>query len=134
MGGALLGRVVGGGRRRGRLQAAFLLDEGACDTARRLGAEARELGRELGLTALEMTGLATEGLAMVEQGEVRPGMRCLDEASAAALGGEYEEDFPVCWTCCYVIYACERVRDYERAAQWCRKVVEYASRHRCRVP
>ena len=65
---------------------------------------------------------------MVEQGEVRPGMRCLDEASAAALGGEYEEDFPVCWTCCYLIYACERVRDYERAAQWCRKVEEYSER------
>ena len=55
-------------------------------------------------------------------------MRCLDEASAAALGGEYEEDYPVCWTCCHVIYACERVRDYERAAQWCRKVDEYTER------
>jgi LuxR family maltose regulon positive regulatory protein len=109
-------------------QAAFLLDEGDSVTALRLGADARELGRALGLTALEMTGLATEGLAMVEQGDVRHGMRCLDEASAAALGGEYEEDFPVCWTCCYLIYACERVRDYERAAQWCRKVVEYSER------
>ena len=108
--------------------AAFALDEGDCDAARRLGAEARELGRSLSLVALEMMGLATEGLAMVERGEVRPGMRCLDEASAAALGGEYEEDFPVCWTCCYVIYACERVRDYERAAQWCRKVDEYTER------
>jgi ATP/maltotriose-dependent transcriptional regulator MalT len=108
--------------------AAFALDEGDCDAALRLGTEARELGRALDLVALEMMGLATEGLALVEQGEVRPGMRCLDEASAAALGGEYEEDFPVCWTCCYVIYACERVRDYERAAQWCRKVDEYTER------
>ena len=108
--------------------AAFAIDEGDSVTARRLGVEARELGRALELTALEMMGLATEGLAMVEQGEVRPGMRCLDEASAAALGGEYEEDFPVCWTCCYLIYACERVRDYERAAQWCRKVEEYSER------
>lgn len=108
--------------------AAFALDDGDCDTAHRLGVQARELGHALDLTALEMMGLATEGLAMVEQGEVRPGMRCLDEASAAALGGEYEEDFPVCWTCCYLIYACERVRDYERAAQWCRKVDEYTER------
>jgi ATP/maltotriose-dependent transcriptional regulator MalT len=108
--------------------AAFAVDDGDCVAARRLGAEARELGRALDLTALEMMGLATEGLAMVEQGEVGPGMRCLDEASAAALGGEYEEDFPVCWTCCYLIYACERVRDYERAAQWCRKVDAYTER------
>lgn len=108
--------------------AAFAIDDGDCDAARRLGTEARELGRGLRLTALEMMGLATEGLAMVELGEVAAGMRCLDEASAAALGGEYEEDFPVCWTCCYLIYACERVRDYERAAQWCRKVDEYTER------
>ena len=112
--------------------AAFAIDEGDCDAARRLGGEARELGRSLDLVALEMMGLATEGLAMVEQGEVRSGMRCLDEASAAALGGEYEEDFPVCWTCCYLIYACERVRDFERAAQWCRKVDEYTERRRIR--
>jgi ATP/maltotriose-dependent transcriptional regulator MalT len=108
--------------------AAFALDGGDSETALTLGRDARELGRGLGLTALEMMGLATEGLAMVEQGEVESGMRCLDEASAAALAGEYEEDFPVCWTCCYLIYACERVRDYDRAAQWCRKVDEYAAR------
>ena len=108
--------------------AAFALDGGDCETALRLGADARELGRALELTALEIMGLATEGLAMVERGEVGAGMRCLDEASAAALAGEYEEDFPVCWTCCYLIYACERVRDYDRAAQWCRKVDEYATR------
>ena len=72
-------------------QAGFLLDEGDSVAARALGGDARQLGRALGLTALEMMGLATEGLAMVEQGDVAPGMRCLDEATAAALGGEYEE-------------------------------------------
>jgi DNA-binding CsgD family transcriptional regulator len=55
-------------------------------------------------------------------------MRCLDEASAAALGGEYDLDVPVCWTCCYLIYACEHVRDYDRAVQWCRKVDAYGER------
>jgi LuxR family maltose regulon positive regulatory protein len=34
----------------------------------------------------------------------------------------------VAWTCCYLIYACERVRDYDRAAQWCRNVEEFAGR------
>ena len=33
------------------------------------------------------------------------------------------------WTCCYLIYACERVRDYDRAAQ-CRNVEEFAERMR----
>jgi LuxR family maltose regulon positive regulatory protein len=55
-----------------------------------------------------MVGVATEGLALVSEGLVDEGMRCLDEATAAALGGEYEELTPVCWTCCNLIYACER--------------------------
>jgi LuxR family transcriptional regulator, maltose regulon positive regulatory protein len=52
----------------------------------------------------------------------------LDEAAAAALGGEFEEFVGVGWTCCYLIYACERVRDYDRAAQWCRNVEEFGER------
>ncbi len=112
--------------------AVFAFEEGDPVTARQLGTQARELGRELSLTALEMLGLATEGLAMVTAGEVAAGMRGLDEASAAALGGEYEEQFPICWTCCYLIYACEHVRDFDRAVQWCRKVEEYSERKRIR--
>jgi LuxR family maltose regulon positive regulatory protein len=109
-------------------QAAFALDEGDSVTAGQLGTGARDLGRELGVLALEMLGLATEGIALVTRGEVAQGMRCLDEASAAAMGGEYEENFPICWTCCYLIYACEQVRDFDRAVQWCRKVEQYAER------
>jgi LuxR family maltose regulon positive regulatory protein len=111
-------------------QAEIALGAGDTATAVRLGSQARELGRDLGITDLEMLGLATEGLALVTEGEVEDGMRCLDEATAAALGGEYEELFGVCWTCCYLIYGCERVRDYDRAAQWCRKVEEFTERRR----
>lgn len=100
--------------------------------AQRLGARARELGTILHVVDLEMFGLATEGLALVNQGEVGEGMRRLDEAAAAALGGEYEQLAPAGWTCCYLIYACERVRDYDRAAQWCRKVDEFSARMRIR--
>lgn len=28
-------------------------------------------------------------------------------------------------TCCYLIHACERVRDFDRAAQWCEKVQRF---------
>jgi LuxR family maltose regulon positive regulatory protein len=110
------------------LQAAIALDAGDTALARRLGSRARELGRTWNLTALEMVGLATEGLAMVSEGAVEEGMRCLDEATAAALGGEFEELQPVCWTCCYLIYACERVRDFDRAGQWCKRVEEFTAR------
>ena len=96
--------------------------------AEALGARARELGTDLGDVDLEMFGLATEGLALVNQGEVVDGMRCLDEAVAAALGGEFEQLAPAGWTCCYMIYACERVRDYDRAAQWCGEVEAFSRR------
>ena len=97
-------------------------------SARALGVEASALGRRLGRTALEMMGLSVEGLALVTEGEVDAGLRRLDEAVAAALGGEFEDLPYIAFSCCFVIYACERVRDYDRAAQWCRKAVEYAER------
>ena len=55
-------------------------------------------------------------------------MRRLDEAAAAALGGEYEDLRAAGWTCCYLIGACERVRDFGRAAQWCREVEAFSRR------
>lgn len=104
----------------------------ANDTARagELGARAAELGRQAGAVDLEMMGLATEGLALVTEGEVEEGMARLDEAVAAALGGEFQEIWATAWCCCYMLYACERVRDYDRAAQWCRRLEEWSERMR----
>jgi LuxR family maltose regulon positive regulatory protein len=94
--------------------------------AKLFAARARELGRELDVVSLEMSGLAVEGLALVNEGRVADGMRCLDEATAAALAGEFEEIVPAGWTFCFLLNACERVRDYERAAEWCRKVEDFS--------
>ncbi len=77
-----------------------------------------------------MFALSVEGVALVTEGETRAGMRCLDEATAAALAGEYEEIVPAGWTCCLLLNACERVRDYERAGEWCGKVEEFGDRMR----
>lgn len=112
------------------LEAQFALEAGELAEAARIGTRARQLGRDLGITDLEMLGLATEGLALVTEGKLKEGMWRLDEAAAAALGGEFEGFVGVGWTCCYLIYACERVRDYDRAAQWCRNVEEFAERMR----
>ena len=103
---------------------------GGGDTARarQLAAEARELGRRLGAVDLEMFAVATEGATLVADGEVAAGMRRLDEAAAAALAGEYEDLRAAGWTCCYLIGACERVRDFARAAQWCREVEAFSRR------
>ena len=98
--------------------------------ARRIGAEALLLGRSLKSADVEMMGLALEGLAMVSEGEITAGMRLLDEATAIAVAGEGEDLNAIGTTCCYMISACERVRDFDRAAQWCDRVREFCSRWR----
>jgi DNA-binding NarL/FixJ family response regulator len=98
-------------------------------TVRRLAVRAVELGRRFDVPELEMVGLGLEGRALVSEGELVEGMRRLDEATAAALAGEARNLFCVGWACCYLISACERVRDYERAGQWCGRVGEFCERH-----
>ena len=98
-------------------------------TARRLAARAVDLGREFGVPELEMLGLGLEGRALVSEGELGQGMRRLDEATAAALGGEAKLLVCVAWACCYLIAACERIRDVDRAGQWCTRVGEFCERH-----
>lgn len=101
-------------------------------TARDHGVRAAALGRDTGDRGLEFTGLALEGLARVSGGDVARGMRCLDEATAAATAGEVKELHTVGVVCCWQIFACERVRDYDRAAQWCARVQEFSKRWRLR--
>jgi LuxR family maltose regulon positive regulatory protein len=64
------------------LEAQFALEAGELAEAVRIGARVRQLGRDLGITDLEMLGLATEGLALVTEGELKEGMGRLDEAAA----------------------------------------------------
>lgn len=97
-------------------------------TARALGAQAREVGRALGAIDLEMLGQASLGFATVCEGEVERGMHLLDEATAAAIAGEMTDPDAIVTTCCYLISACERVRDYDRAAQWCEQAMRLADR------
>lgn len=90
--------------------------------AKELGAASAELGRRFASAELEAVGMAMEGLALVTEGRVVEGMSLLDEAAAAALGSRFREMWAVAWCSCYVIYACERVHDFDRAAQWCIEV------------
>jgi DNA-binding CsgD family transcriptional regulator len=94
--------------------------------ARERCAEAEALGRELADIDLEMTALALGGLVRVSQGHIAEGMARLDEATAAATAGEMRDPVAIGFSCCYLIFACERVRDFERAGQWCERVVRMA--------
>jgi LuxR family transcriptional regulator, maltose regulon positive regulatory protein len=97
--------------------------------ARQLAARAVELGRMFRTPELEMLGLGLEGRALVSDGELEEGMRRLDEATTVALAGEARLLYCVAWACCYLISACERVRDFDRAAQWCARVGDFCGRH-----
>jgi len=101
-----------------------LLEDNDSVTSRRLGHEGAELGRALGDPDIEMTGLGLEGLAAVTEGEISEGMAKLDEATAAAVGGEMSLPIGMGATCCYLIFACERARDFDRAGQWSKRVQE----------
>jgi LuxR family transcriptional regulator, maltose regulon positive regulatory protein len=94
--------------------------------ARARSAEAEALGRQLADVDLEMTALALGGLARVSQGEIADGMARLDEATTAATAGEMRDPVAIGFSCCYLIFACERVRDLERAGQWCERVARMA--------
>jgi DNA-binding CsgD family transcriptional regulator/tetratricopeptide (TPR) repeat protein len=91
-------------------------------TARQRSAAAAAVGRALGMPDLEMLALALEGLAMVDEGDVAEGMRRVDEAMAAVLGGELRNLNAICDTCCFLLTACEAVGDYDRAVQWCHRL------------
>jgi DNA-binding NarL/FixJ family response regulator len=91
-------------------------------TARAHAERARAIGRDADVVDVEMMALALEGLALVCAGEVDEGMRRLDEATAATVAGELDDLDAISSCCCYLIDACKRVRDFERASQWCQHV------------
>jgi LuxR family maltose regulon positive regulatory protein len=90
--------------------------------ARAHAVQARDIGRDSGVVDIEMMAVALEGLALVSEGEVDEGMRRLDQATAATVAGELADLDAISSCCCYLIDACKRVSDFERAAQWCEHV------------
>jgi DNA-binding NarL/FixJ family response regulator len=97
--------------------------------ARRLAAEGVEAAVVAGAREYEMVCRALEGLARVAAGDVREGMRLLDAATAAAVAGEVANVRIAEVICCHLIDACQRVRDLERAGEWCLRVEEISRRH-----
>lgn len=107
-----------------------LMAEGDPDAALERARAAQRTARELEHLDFEMLARSLEGLALVTAGDVEAGMGALDEATAAATGGEMSDLNAIGWTCCYLIHACYRVRDYDRAAQWCERVQDFCRRWR----
>lgn len=90
--------------------------------------EAQRIGRAHGAAGLQMFAVAMEGVVLLEQGAIAAGLRCLDEATAAALAGEYEELVPAVWSCCLLLSACEELGDDERGWQWSQQITAFSNR------
>ena len=105
-----------------------LLGEKDPTRAAALATDALRIALEAGSRDLAVMARAVEGLARVTAGHIDEGMRRLDAAVAAAVGGEMQDINAIGPVCCYIIHACERVRDYERASQWCERLKELTTR------
>ena len=103
-----------------------LLDDGDPEAAEALALEAVRVGQLLGAIDYEMLGRSLHGFALVTTGQVMEGLRELDEVSAAILAGEMSDRLLIALAGCYLIGACDRVRDHERAVQWCDRIKEHS--------
>ncbi len=109
------------------IEASFHLDTDPGEVLR-LSTEALEQARALGGFDVEMTARTLQGLALVSLGRVQEGTKLLDEGTAAVTGGELQDPLAIGSCCCNMIIACERVRDFDRAAQWCERLAAYCER------
>jgi len=105
-----------------------LLDDGDPHEALRLASEAVRVAQAIGASDYEMVGRAVHGFALVTAGAVAEGLQELDEVNAAVLAGEMRDRVLIGLACCYLIAACERIHDYERATQWCDRLKAFCKK------
>ncbi len=108
---------------------AALLNEGDTVTAHQCADEVLAIGRHIPVVDFTILPLALHGLALVDEGQIDEGMQLLDEAAVAALGERLAEPFWESWAICYLLFACERARDFGRASQWCDRLRELSERY-----
>jgi DNA-binding NarL/FixJ family response regulator len=101
-----------------------LLNDGSPEEAAALAAEAIRVGDTIGSSDYAVAGRALHGYAEITAGRVTDGLRELDEVSASVLAGEVKDLVLMGVSCCYLIAACDRIRDYDRATQWCDRLKE----------
>ena len=105
-----------------------LLSDHDPNRAEDLASEAVRIGQSLGAVDYELVGRALHGLARVTRGAVVEGIEELDEVNAAVLAGEMTDPMLIGLAGCYLIGACERIHDYERAAQWCDRIKAFCEK------
>ena len=97
---------------------ALMFNSDLPEAHRRLGL-LRELTPRLRSVDLEMMAVGLTGLTAIREGDVERGMRYLDEAMAAATGGDMSDLAAIGNTCCSLIYACGAVAEVELLRHHC---------------
>ncbi len=92
-------------------------------------AHALEIARRYGSADLEAAALVRSGYAAVALGDVEGGLARVDEAMAAATGGEVAGLETIGDVICVGIAACELAADWQRIEQWGRVVERWLGQH-----
>jgi len=99
------------------------------DDMLRLADEALEIARRLGESDLEAAAIAHIGLARIRGGDVSGGLARMDEAMAAATGGEVADPAAVGDICCTVVLGCEEASDMDRLEKWGKVIESFLERN-----
>ena len=102
----------------------------APEQAERHYQQALAIARELSDFDLEIRALSQLGIHRIALGWTEEGLALLDESMAAAFGGEMKDPWHIGGACCSMLAACDELSDLDRAAQWCRVVVDFTRRRR----
>ena len=94
------------------------------EQALQLAEESLHLSKSLNNVEGIMIAKAFIGFIWVTEGKISEGIKLLDEATILATTDASLDFNLVTVTCCFLIDACGRIRDYERAGQWCKQVKE----------
>lgn len=95
-----------------------------------LAREAHTLAIASGDRDLELCALSQTGVALVDQGRVDAGVRCLDESMAVSLGAGGNPG-TVVFTSCMMMTSCSRAAEFARAVQWVRASVAFTEEFGC---
>ena len=89
---------------------------------------AMEIAQAHGDDDLEVLALSLLGRAEISTGSFEAGMGKLEEAMAAATAGRVRNPHTLGEAYCNLVVACTSAGDWERAAEWCEHIDDYAQR------
>ena len=100
---------------------------GEFDDAIARAERAAELGRRHGDRDLEAMALHFQGTFLISSGALEEGWSLVDEATAAAVGGELAP-YPTAIVYCNTIDVCHNLAEYGRAGDWTERAARWCER------